>query len=239
MNILERFAFLTYETDGYAMPYALSLPNDAGADSEKRYPVVFFLHGAGERGRCLEDLMRHCIREFFETRPAYFENAIVLCPQCPNEEQWVDASWLEGTYSTAAVPESRAMRTAWAILQKVLAEYPCDRSRVYVFGLSMGGYGTWDMLARHGDTFAAGVPLCGGGDPEMADVLKEIPIWTWHSREDAVLFSGTADTVEAIRRAGGNQICFTDLNGFGHNVWHAASASGPVLDWLFAKRKEI
>lgn len=236
MSTFERFAFLTYETAaGYSMPYALSLPD--GYDPAKSYPLVYFLHGAGERGRDKSALLRHCIREFFETRPEYFTNAIVLCPQCPDDEQWVDASWLEGTYSTRAVPESRAMRTAWAIFEKITAEYTVDRSRIYVVGLSMGGYGTWDVLARHGEVFAAGIPLCGGGDPEMADVLREIPIWTWHSRDDAVLFSGTADTVDAIRKAGGTKINFTDLNGFGHNVWHAASASGPVLDWLFAQRK--
>ena len=112
MFTFDRFAFLTCETaSGSSMPYALSLPD--GYDPAKSYPLVFFLHGAGERGRDKSALLRHCIREFFETRPEYFTNAIVLCPQCPDQEQWVDASWLEGTYSTAAVPESRAMRAAW------------------------------------------------------------------------------------------------------------------------------
>ena len=101
----------------------------------------------------------------------------------------------------------------------------------------MGGYGTWDMLVRHGDTFAAAVPLCGGGDASKADYLKNIPIWTYHGTADpTVRFEGTKGMVDAIVAAGGEKIKFNAVENAGHNIWTEATTNGELIDWLFANK---
>lgn len=220
--------------DGYGLPYNLILPENY--DEANAYPVILLLHGAGERGTDNELQMLHAVDELYETRPALLNETIFLVPQCPEGEQWVDWPWTDGNYSTDEIPESKALSTAIKLLEEVLDTYACDRDRVYLIGLSMGGYGTWDALVRHEALFAAGVPLCGGGDASKADILKEIPIWCVHGTADtAVQFAGTEAMYNAITDAGGERITFTPVEGAGHNIWDDATTNGDLIDWLFAQ----
>jgi dienelactone hydrolase len=132
---------------------------------------------------------------------------------------------------------SRALTAAYEVLQDVLGKYSCDRDRVYAMGLSMGGFGTWDLLMRYPDTFAAGVPICGGGDPSKAEILKNIPIWTRHGTADpTVPYAGTKGMYDAICAAGGEKIVFESVEGGVHNVWTDLTKNPELYKWLFAQK---
>ena len=125
------------------------------------------------------------------------------------------------------------------ILESVANEFSVDRNRFYVTGLSMGGIAGWDLLMRHSDVFAGGVPICGAADPAMASVLKDVPIWTVHGEEDVTVpTSATREVVAAIKAAGGTKIKYTELKGEGHTmrVWNDyVSTNSDIYNWLYAQ----
>lgn len=237
-NVIAKSVRKTFQSqlnEGYTLGYRIYVPEDY--DPAKTYPVLLFLHGAGERGSDNFIHVNSTVQNLFNTRPDTLSQTILVAPQCPSGEQWVNYPWANGNYLSKVVPESKALSTAFEILSSVLSEYSCDRDRVYAMGLSMGGYGTWDMIVRHGDTFAAAVPLCGGGDASKADYLKNIPIWTYHGTADpTVKFEGTKGMVDAIIAAGGEKIKFNAVEGAGHNIWTEATTNGELIDWLFAQK---
>ena len=125
-----------------------------------------------------------------------------------------------------------------ALVDDLAGRLSIDKTRIYVTGLSMGGYGSWDLMARYPRIFAAGVPICGGGDPETAEVLKEIPIWVFHGDKDtAVPLAHSQQMVEAIKKAGGDKAKLTIYPGVGHNSWSATYANQEVYDWLLSHRR--
>ena len=230
--------YVNEELDGYEIPYVLYLP--ANYDEAKEYPVLLLLHGAGERGSDNELQLFHAVDELYETRQALMDDCIFLVPQCPLEEQWVDWPWTNGNYSVDEIPESKALSTVIKLLGEILEQYAADTNRVYIMGISMGGFGTWDALVRQEPIFAAGVPLCGGGDPSKVDILKEIPIWCVHGTVDsAVPFAGTEKMYNTIVAAGGERITFEPMDGMDHNIWDYATTNGALIDWLFAQNLEL
>ena len=137
---------------------------------------------------------------------------------------------------TTAQP-SVAMAKVIALIEKILADYPVDRSRVYITGLSMGGYGTWDIAGRMPELFAAALPVCGGGDVAKAPQLAKVPLWTVHGDKDgAVPVENSRRMVKAVRAAGGN-VVYEELPGQGHGVWGYTYSSDKILDWLFSRRR--
>ena len=223
-------------TSGLSMKYRLYVPSDY--DPNKEYPVIFFLHGAGHRGTDNAAPVKGIIYNLFNHKDPLVDDAIVLVPQCPSNYQWVDWPWAKGSYSVDAIPESKAMKTALELLDMVEKEYSTDKDRYYAFGLSMGGFGTWDVIMRHSDRFAAAVALCGGADPTKGEVLADMPIWTVHSLDDpSVPVKGTQDMVKAIKDAGGDKIHYDELNGHGHSVGTITAVRDEVFKWLFAQSK--
>ena len=226
------FNYGIYDNGSFKLSYRYYVPY--GYDNTNKYPALVLLHGAGERGT---DGTYHLTGGF----PYLFNNtsnpafgSIVIAPQCPTGYQWVDTPWGQGNYSTDAVPQSEPMTAVVEILDNVFNNYSVDRDRVYASGLSMGGFGTWDLLARHSDIFAAGVPICGGGDPSKANILKDIPIRTFHGTADNVVpFRGTQEMYNAIIAAGGTKISFTSYGGADHFIWDTVYSTGWVFDWLF------
>lgn len=124
------------------------------------------------------------------------------------------------------------------LLYQVKSEYSCDSDRIYVSGLSMGGYATWSVLERYGEVFAAGVPICGWGNPQAAARLSKIPIWIYHGSADpTVSYKSSEEMYFAIKHAGGNMIHFNTLYGVGHNAWDYALKDRNLFCWLFAQSK--
>ena len=203
---------------------------------------MVFLHGAGERGDDNQSQLRHFpdrwVREphLGRRHPAH-----VLAAQCPQNRSWsaVKKDDSEGWTLDTTAPMSPKLQ---AVVQKVLElskDPSVDVTRLYLTGLSMGGFGSWDLLKHHPDTFAAAVPICGGGDPSAAKVIAEggTPIWNVHGDADRVIVvERSRDMVEAIR-AGGGRLGHTELPGVGHDSWGWAYGPGGVIDWMFAQRR--
>lgn len=208
--------------------YRLILPEDY--NSNNTYPLILFLHGAGERGSDNTKQLNNCVQNIANSAP----NAIIVAPQCTEGNQWVDTPWSNVSYSTDTVAESNELQMVMMLLEKLKKEYSVDKDRIYVSGISMGGFGTWDLITRHPNTFAAAIPVCGGADSSKAEVVKDIPIYTFHGESDwDVPVAGTRAMVEAIKTAGGNKITYTEYAGRGHNIWDDAFATTGLFDNLF------
>lgn len=221
-----------FTRNGYTLRYRLYIPRNY--DCGEMYPLVLFLHGAGERGSDNEKQMTVALPTIFADPSSPVYDSIVMAPQCPEGRQWVASDYETGTYSIADTPETAVLENTLAALDEVIKEYNVDVDRIYVTGISMGGYGTWDLLSRHGARFAAGMPICGGGDPSYAKLLKRIPIRTFHGNADpAVPVTGTRKMFASIRKAGGENISYTEFDGWSHNVWDKAYSDTSNFVWMF------
>ena len=234
-DLIERI--FTYESftakDGTTLPYRLYLPFEY--DESKDYPVLIVLHGAGERGTDNKGNVLHMLPTMFSHAATPLAEAIVICPQCPAApDQWVDTPWANGSYRVDDVPISNELEAVMELLETLEATYATDPDRYYVTGLSMGGFGTWDLLMRYPDVFAAGVPICGGADPSYAEYILNVPIYTVHSTDDPIVpVKGTQDMVKALKDAGSTVIQYTELEGKGHGVWNWTAENASIWKWLF------
>ncbi len=216
------------------LPYRLYVPDDYSEG--KTYPVLLFLHGAGERGSDNEAQLKNVIQKLFDdpTSPVY--QSIVIVPQCPEGEQWVDTPWADGNYDIRYVEESNELGAVLNILDSIQSTYSVNENRIYVMGISMGGFGTWDLLMRHGDLFAAAIPICGGGDINGVYNLLDKPIYTCHGDADGTVpVEGTRELYQSIVEDGGEMITYEELAGYGHNVWDYVAEKEGLMDWLFAQ----
>jgi len=215
---------------GEKMPYLLFVPE--GYDKTKQYPLVLWLHGGGTRGNDLKLLLAHgnehgigfLARADNQARYPSF----ILAPQCPTNKFWGD--------SQSAQPTAE-MRMALEILDKVREDYSVDSRRLYVMGMSLGGYGTWDIITRQPATFAAAVPICGGGNTSKASLIAKTPIWAFHGDEDEMVnVSESQRMIAALKKAGG-QPRYTEYKGVGHNSWVRAFKEPDFLSWIFAQTR--
>lgn len=195
--------------------YLLSLP--AGYENDdRRWPLMLFLHGAGESGESLAKVKANGPPKLIAGNERAFP-CIVVSPQSPGR------GWN---------PDYLA-----ALLDDICATYRVDPERIYLTGLSMGGYGSWMLAAAQPNRFAAIVPICGGGNPADADTLKGIPIWVFHGAEDkTVKLENSTKMVDALK-AVGSDVKFTVYPGVGHDSWTETYANPELYDWLFAQKR--
>lgn len=220
---------------GLALPYRLFVP----ADCDARNPcgLLLFLHGAGERGTNNQAQLKNDALAWTTPQAQAGHPTVVVYPQCPGDMQWVEAPWAEGTYSLAETAISKPMAAVMNLLAALRKALPIDPNRLFVTGLSMGGYGTFDIIARNPTMFAGALPLCGGGDPSQAPALRDLPIWIFHGDSDpAVPVRGSRQMVRALRDAGGSPR-YTEVAGWGHDIWTRAYQELEVLRWLLAQKK--
>ncbi|NJO88627.1 MAG: prolyl oligopeptidase family serine peptidase [Chloroflexia bacterium] len=227
------------------LPYNLLIPKEF-ADSfndgrekaleEKKFPLVLFLHGAGERGTDNEKQIGHIKKLFIDSANREKYQVFVVAPQCPEGKKWVEVDWSAKSHIIPTEP-SWAMSNAISLIEDIIENYPVDTTRIYVTGLSMGGYGTWDVISRYPEKFAAAIAICGGGDEKMAKKIKNIPIWAFHGSNDKVVpVSRSRNMINAIKMAGGNPK-YTEYKGVGHGSWINAYNEKLLLDWLFEQKK--
>lgn len=222
---------------GLTLPYRLFKVKNPTAGT--KYPLILFLHGAGERGdNNTAQLMANAGATVWATDAHQAEHpAYVIAPQCPAGKQWVDTDWTLGSYSTTTVPVSDQLTTALEIADAVATEFGTDPARQYITGLSMGGYGTWDAVVRNPTRFAAALPICGAGDPSKADLIKLLPLWTFHGDADGTVpVKGSRDMVTALK-AVGSTVQYSEYPGVGHDAWTMTYANEAVIDWLFENKK--
>ena len=224
-------SFTIKGAEGQILPERLLHP----AKHDGKVPLVVILHGAGERGNDNAAQLKYgapLFEKLNEKYPCY-----VLVPQCPTSEKWVDWDW-----SKAFTEQPKEMTWPTKLLVQSLdqlqTKYPdIDTDRIYLTGLSMGGYGTWDLLTRFPDRFAAGIPICGGGDTSKAAPLAKIPIWAFHGDKDpAVPIAQTRNMIAAIEKAGGHPL-YSEYPNVGHGSWNTAYAEPELLPWLFAQKR--
>ncbi len=234
----EAICQMTETVSGHQLRYLVQTP--AGKPPEEGWPVLLFLHGYGECGEDIEKVKVHGppkLTDKFEQ----LANCVIVSPQCPKDSWWrVDAL-------KALMDELLAGRT------------DVNPNRLYVTGLSMGGYGIWSYLARYPDDFVAAIPICGGGDPlqlpknkppekvgienefdpEGLKRAKDIPIWTFHGSQDsAVPIAESEHLVELLHKAGSKSVMFTTYEGVGHvGAWEKAYSNPDVWKWLFSQSR--
>lgn len=202
-------------SDKVSIPYLLYLPHDYQSAGEKQ-PMILFLHGRGESNGPLSLVKKWGPPRMVERGDAF--PYILVSPQCPRQDFW-----------------SRDTQQALLLklLDHVTRTYAVDKDRVYLTGLSMGGYGSWRLAADHPGRFAAVAPICGAGSPEDAHKLKALPIWVFHGDQDrAVPLVRSEEMVKAIKAAGSTQIRFTVLEHVGHNSWSSAYALPQLYAWF-------
>jgi predicted peptidase len=221
---------------GAALPYRLLKPLDY--DPQRKYPLVLFLHGAGERGDDNEKQLVHGGRNFAEEAMRRRHPAFVVFPQCPGEKKWVDVPWDAQRHAAPKDP-SEPMRAVFALVESLQEEFPIDPDRIYGVGLSMGGYGVWDVLQRKPELLAAAIPVCGGGDPALAAGFKTTPVWAFHGDKDpTVPVARSREMIEALKLVGGSPI-YTEYEGVEHDSWTQTFDNRLAWDWLFSQRKQV
>lgn len=201
------------------LSYLLHIPNEYGKGPDGKWPLILFLHGAGERGDNIEKVKIHGIPKIADRDPDF--PFICVSPQCPGGSYWV-------------LEQDAVM----ALVEEIVHGYHVDENRIYVTGLSMGGYGTWHLGCEYPDKFAAIVPICGGGDPDNAEALKHTPVWAFHGAKDAAVPVAESERmVKKLEQCGGN-VKFTVYPDKGHICWAEAYDSPELYSWLLSHTLE-
>jgi len=227
---------VTVTEAGEAVEFRSQLLAPPAIEPGRSYPLVVFLHGAGERGRDNEKQLKYLPTWLAEPALRERHPCFLLAPQCREDERWVDISWADKK-STPQGPPTTDMLAVIAALNAVIAAEPVDPGRIYLTGLSMGGYGSWDLAARQPERFAALLPICGGGDEATAPRLAKLPIWCFHGDADKVVPVERSRTMIAAVRAAGGDPKYSELPGVGHDSWTPAYRDPAVLDWLVSQRR--
>jgi predicted peptidase len=226
---------------GIELPYRILYP--ANYNPKTSYPLVLFLHGAGERGNDNEIQLVHGSSLFIENQTKF--PAIVVFPQCRKESYWssvkIDRNQPPQSrfnYDYSSNPETEDLSAVIELLSDLKKHHKLDKKRVYIMGLSMGGMGTFEALSRHSKLFAAAIPICGGGDTtQVGNFAKKVPVWVFHGADDSVVHADySRSMVKAIEAAGG-KVKYTEYPKVNHNSWDNAFAEPELLSWLFKQRK--
>jgi pimeloyl-ACP methyl ester carboxylesterase len=185
----------------------------------ERYPLVIWLHGAGQSGSDNEAQMGGATKPFTEEANQEERPCFVLAPQCPDRNIGFKASNL------------------MTLVKSLCDSLPIDEARLYLTGSSMGGSGSWRLGTEYPGVFAAIVPLCGGGDPSKAAALKETPLWAFHGDKDEdVPLERSTSMVEAIKAVGGTKAQLTILEGEGHLITSVVYGKPELHEWIFAQQ---
>jgi predicted peptidase len=197
------------------MKYLLYLPQDY--DVQDNWPLLLFLHGGGERGDDLEQLKIHGPPKLIAAGKQF--PMIIVSPQCPKDERWQSVTLL-------------------ALLDDLCEKYKVDQDRIYLSGLSMGGFALWGLAFDAPDRFAALAPICGGGEPASAKDIKHVAVWAFHGElDEGVPLRRTLEMIDALKNEGAEPK-LTVLPGVGHISWPAVYDDPAFYDWLLAQKRQ-
>lgn len=206
----------------------------------RKYPLVVLLHGAGERGTNNVSQLVWGAQPIFNYMKKRGEEFFFVAGQVPNGRLWADIDWTTMDHRMRKKP-SVTMAQLIELLDKLRnTEKAIDLDRIYVTGVSMGGYGTWDLISRKTEWFAAAMPVCGGGDVKQAVKLRDLPIFIHHGDVDgAVPVWRGRSMIAALREAGSCVARYTEYPGCGHASWHPAYGDEANLEWMFSKKRPV
>jgi len=229
-----RFSAQKFVQNGDTLLYRFLFPD---SDTLRKYPLVIFLHGSGERGNDNEAQLKWGVQNFGTDEMMRLHPAIVIAPQCPTNQHWSNFSNSNHGPMKLLSEPSEPMKLVIALIHEAESKLPVDTNRIYITGLSMGGFGTYDAIERYPNLFAAAVPVCGGGDVSLAPKIASIPMWIFHGAEDpAVNPQYSLDMAEALRKAGAHP-GLTMYPETGHFSWLAAYSDPAMMEWLFRQHK--
>lgn len=200
--------------------YKLYLPKEYKSQKNRMWPLLVFLHGAGERGSDLNLLELHGPPRLIKENK-FNTNFIVLAPQCPKDIWW-----------------PKKNDKIYKIIQLIKAGYRVDQSRIYLTGLSMGGFGTWALASQYPAEFAAVAPICGGGEVQTVCKLNNTPVWAFHGARDSVIpIKRSVDMIEALQRCGNKRAKLTIYPDATHDSWTKTYANPRFYSWLLSHSK--
>lgn len=226
---------------GDTLPFRILFPEQY--DRAKKYPLILFLHGAGERGTDNEKQLTHGASLFLSESHRKNFPAIVIFPQCPEDSYWSSVKFdrtktpfvLNFNY---AVDPTWPLTSALELLKKIEKEESVQSSKVYIIGLSMGGMGTFEAVYRNPARFAAAIPICGGGDSTAYDKrVKQVAFWVFHGDKDAVVDVQESRRMVARLETLKVPVKYSEYPGVNHNSWDYAFAEPDFLRWLFSNKR--
>ena len=220
------------------LPYRLYRSQKADTMTED-LPLVVFLHGAGERGNDNSMQLKHCIKYFLYDTVTSRYPFLLMVPQCPNGKRWVNTDWSLPEHKMDSMPTAE-LRGVMVVLDSLVDVGAVDSTRVYISGISMGGFGTWDASQRWPEKFAAAIAICGGGDPAYADAMKDISVYIFHGMLDGVVMpSRSIQMYNALKDVGNEEAILVTYPELYHGCWDEAFSTPGLFRWLFGKRKEL
>ncbi|HEY0433272.1 MAG TPA: prolyl oligopeptidase family serine peptidase [Chitinophagaceae bacterium] len=226
-----RFSYNKYIEKNDTLNYRLLFPD---ADTFRKYPLVIFLHGSGERGNDNEAQLKWGVLNFATDQNMMLHPCLVVAPQCPEKSGW--SNFTRADMKIQGQP-ARPMELVIGLIRQLEKTMPVDTNRIYITGLSMGGYGTFDAIERYPNLFAAAVPVCGAGDTSRVKDIKHIPMWIVLGADDpAVNPKNSLDMLNALTRAGARP-GFTQYPEVGHFSWLGAYSDPMIMEWLFRQHK--
>lgn len=222
---------------GDTLPYLL-YRSEAVAAEDTLPALVVFLHGAGERGNDNRQQLRHCVRFFLEDSVSGGFPFLMLLPQCPEGERWVNTDWRLPQHQMYENPTAQ-LRGVMTLVDSLTTAGAVDSSRIYFCGISMGGFGVWEVLQRWPQKIAAAIAICGGGDPAYARRMKDIPIYIFHGDKDKLVKPDRSRQMYlSLRRLHSQDLHYIHYPEQGHLCWDSAFSTPGLFKWLFNKRKQ-
>jgi predicted peptidase len=233
-----------FTDNGNELPYRLLSPP---GESNKKFPLVIFLHGAFERGNDNESQLNIGGKFFLRDSVRQKYPAYVLFPQCPAGITWAyfenQVDFTTGYAKEWNFPFRKEPTVVAALLKKLIDQMlqsgTIDNSRVYIAGLSQGGMGVLDMIARYPETFAAGISICGAGEPSTAKLFAgKVSLWLLHGSKDPVVPKDFSQEFYKRLKRTGSVVRYSEYPGVEHNSWVNAFAEPELMSWLFAQVKK-
>ncbi|MDA7619525.1 prolyl oligopeptidase family serine peptidase [bacterium] len=223
-----------HEKRGKSLPYRWTKTGDS-----KKPALVLFLHGAGERGDNNKSQLVHGVKDLLKWLETNKESAVVVAPQCNRGTWWADLSgnFKDPKDGTLSKKPSDMLSMVFEVVDKLAKKHKVDPNRIYVTGLSMGGFGTFGSVAHRPDFFAAAMPVCGGGDAKTAAKMAQVPFWVFHGDADKVVPVACSRVMAKALKDAGAEVKLTEYPGVGHDSWTQTYRSPQTWKWLFSQKK--
>jgi predicted peptidase len=240
MDLINKFQPRIYKKNWFRKSWVYRLYVPENYNPKEKYPLILYLHDGGPKGNDNRAQINKTVEWLIQPSFQSKNKSFIMVPQCPKSSKWVntrDKKLPYVNYNQDEIPESHVMKMLINEIKNLRKEFSIDKKRTYVIGYSMGGSGTWDIITRYPDFFAAAVPVAGASDPSKAQQIVHMPIWAFHGRKDHIApVENTRAMIGALKKYG-SDCKFTEYENVKHNSWHNAYADQEMITWLFSQRK--